>query len=83
MVPKPQYKFIILIFIIAPLVTFMSIWMPNLVQTGFCLSQLQKIEEGEAGNRWSVEVMSVGFQRGQRWGGMELEAFIPYSNFPA
>lgn len=61
----------------------MSIWMPNLVQTGFCLSQLQKIEQGEAGSRCSVEVTSVVFQRGQRWGGMELEAFVLYSNFPA
>ena len=35
------------------------------------------------GNRWSVKVMSVMSQPRQRRGGLELGAFIPYSNSPA
>ena len=38
-------------FIMALLITFRSIWLPNLVEAGFCLSQLQEIGEGEAGEQ--------------------------------
>lgn len=46
----------------------------------FWFSQLQEIGEGEAGE----QVVSEGcVQPRLKRGGVELEAFVPYSNFPA
>ena len=64
--------------IMALLITFRSIWLPNLVEAGFCLSQLQEIGKGERENK-SVKVTSVMFHPGWKREGIEPEAFIPLS----
>ena len=55
MVPKTAIQIYYKDITMALLVTFQSTWLPNLVETRFCLSQLQKMGEG---SRWSVKVSS-------------------------
>ena len=70
--------------IVVLLVTFWSTWLTNLVEAGFCLSQLQEIGEGEAGEQVvSKNLIQRCSRQDGNWGGVELEAFVPCFDLPA